>query len=275
MLNGAGTPADYHGAAGSGVAGPTTGSRALDFSSNGANQPGSPGPLAAATNASLGFGTISNFVVSLWFKQNTTMAAGANIGPRMFVLGGGAPADTGATNSIGLKFQTSSQLYFQIGAFLTSATFPTNLPANAWLFFAAVYDGSNLMLYQGSDTNSAALVSATAAPGLAVNFGGSGARFIGNRQNLQRSFDGWIDDFRFYTGAGDANFVESIRSLALHPLASISVQFAGNQLTLSWPSGSLQSASNLSGPWYEFTGTNSPFTVIPTERQQFYRLRLQ
>src|SRR5205085_4220152 len=107
-----------------GVAGAITGSRALNFSSNTA-QPGQPGPLAAVTNSNLGFGTVSNFVVTLWFKQDSLMPG--NIGPRLFLLGAGAPADTGATNSVGFKFQTASQLYFQLGAFTASATFSTNL----------------------------------------------------------------------------------------------------------------------------------------------------
>src|SRR5207245_1035602 len=120
----------------------------LDFSSNAA-QPGSPGPLAAVMNTSLGFGVVSNCVVSFWLKQNSSMAQGANIGPRLFVLGAGTPSDTGVADSIGFKFQTASQLYFQIGSVTAPATFPTNLPANAWLFIAAVYDGANVMIYQG------------------------------------------------------------------------------------------------------------------------------
>jgi hypothetical protein len=126
MTDGTGALADAHGAAGSGVAGVNNGSRALDFSSNGTNQPGIPGPLAATTNAALGFGTVSNFVVSLWFKQNALMANGANIGPRLFVLGGGTPSDAGETNSIGLKFQTAGQLYFQLGS--TTVPFSIYLP---------------------------------------------------------------------------------------------------------------------------------------------------
>src|ERR1019366_6403777 len=128
MTDGTGAPADAHGAVGSGVRGESNGSRALDFTSNGTNQPGIPGPLAATTNATLGFGTVTNFMVSLWFKQNALMSAGANIGPRLFVLGGGTPSDAGETNSIGLKFQTAGQLYFQLGA--TTVPFNINLQTN-------------------------------------------------------------------------------------------------------------------------------------------------
>ena len=272
MLNSAGNPADYHGAPGSGAGGTNLGSRALDFSANGTNQPGNPGPLAAATNANLGFGIVSNFVVSLWFKQNAMMASGANVGPRLFVLGAGTPSDTGAANSIGLKFQTASQLYFQMGAITAAANFPTNLPANTWLFLAAVYDGLNVMLYQGTDTTPVNLTSTTAASGN-VNFGGSGALFLGNRQNLQRSFDGWLDDFRFYTGTGDANFVEAVRLSAVTPPLKVAIQAAANGATLTWPDGTLQWATNLMGPWSDLSSAVSPYNTPTAGLQQFFRLK--
>jgi beta-glucanase (GH16 family) len=233
MEDGTGASSDYHGAAGSGVAGAVNGNRALDFSSNGPNQPGNPGPLASVTNASLGFGTITNFIATMWFKQNALMTPGNNIGPRLFVLGTGTPADTGVPNSIGFKFQTDSQIYFQIDGVTASATFPTNLPANTWLFFAAVYDGTDLLIYQGSDIAPAVIVSSTATA-TNVNFGNSAALYVGNRQNLQRSFDGWIDDIRFYNGTADGTFVENIRLLAASPPSGLSATPGNNQVALSW-----------------------------------------
>jgi len=275
MVSGNGAAADFHGAAGSGVGGALNGNRALDFSSNGANQPGTPGPLAAATNAVLGFGSVSNFVVSLWIKQQAMMATGSNVGPRLFVLGAGAPSDTGAPNSLGLKFQTSSQLYFQLGGSITAvANFPSALPTNVWLFVAATYDGAKLTIYEGTETSSATVVSTM--PAIAsVNFGSSGALYIGNRQDRNRSFDGWMDDFRFYAGAGDAAFVESVRLQAANPPTAVSIQSSGTNVVLSWPNGTLLSATNPAGPWSVVNGATSPYTVAPTGSQQFYRTQVQ
>jgi beta-glucanase (GH16 family) len=272
MMSGAGIAADYHGATNSGAGNPASGSRALDFSANGANQPVNPGPLAAATNANLGFGVVTNFVVTLWFKQNAMMPTNGNIGPRLFVLGNGTPADTGAANSIGVKFQTANQLYFQIGSITVSANFGNNLPTNVWIFIAAGYDGANLSFYEGTETNSVNLIAIASAPD--VDFGASGALFIGNRQNQQRSFNGWIDDFRFYTGVGDINFVESVRQLALKP-ASLNFQNGTNGIAFDWSNGLLQSATNMFGPWYTVSNVTSPYLVIPNQPQQFYRLRFQ
>jgi beta-glucanase (GH16 family) len=361
MLDGNGTPADYHGASGSGVAGTMNGTRALDFSSNGANQPGIPGPLAATTNANLGFGTVSNFTVSLWFKQNALMASGANIGPRLFVLGGGVPADTDAANSIGLKFQSAGQLYFQMNGL--TVPFSINLQTNNWVFVAATYDGNSVTIYQGTD-GAVSSASTNVAITTNVNFGLSGALYIGNRQDRQRSFDGRIDDFRFYRGLGDAAFVENVRLLAARPpwgLAaaagdsqaelswgtalgatsynvkratssggpyntlsagqqvtdtaftdatasngltyyyvvasvnpagegavsaeasatpgptnpppSLSLQTLPHGLVLNWSSGTLQSATNVPGPWFDVEGAVSPCTNPFAAPQQFFRLR--
>ena len=272
IMNGAGAVSDLHGAAGSGVNGGANGNRALDFSSNTA-QPGNPGPAAVVTNASnLGFGVANNFVVSLWFKQNSAMAPGANVGPRLFELGASAPSDTGVNNSIGLKFQAANQLFFQVGATTATVTFSNNLPTNTWIFLAATYDGTFINVYQGSETNSATLVNTTPAS-VTTDFGQSGALYLGNRQNFQRSFDGWISDFRFYTGVGDANFVETIRTIGTLPPGGITILPATNNMSVLWPGGVLQSSTNLTGSWSNITNAVPPWFVSPTQSQQFFRVR--
>jgi beta-glucanase (GH16 family) len=276
MTDGNGNAADDHGTTGSGVNGVVTGARALDFSSNGKNQPGEPGPLAAATSSNLGFGSLSNFVVSFWFKQNAAMAAGANVGPRLFVLGAGTPTDTGVANSLGVKFQTANQLYFQLGTITASISFNQNLPTNTWLFVAAAYAGGILQIYEGSETNATMLLTNLAVvPSL--NLGTSASLYVGNRQDHQRSFDGWLQDFRFYAGSGDLTFVEGLRQAAVNPVVTaplvLSAPAGGNGLNLSWTNGTLQSATSVAGPWTDVSGATPPYSVIPTGPQQFYRLK--
>ena len=106
-----------------------------------------------------------------------------------------------------------------------------------------------------------------------VNFGAGGALFVGNRQNLQRSFDGWIDDVRLYTGTGDASFVETVRLQAITP-PLISIQRSGPSLSLTWAAGTLQSTTNLAGEWSDLSGAVSPYSTAPVVPQQFYRLKL-
>ncbi len=226
-----GTPFDGHGAVGSGVVGAANGNRALNFSQP-AGQ-GVTGPVACSTNATMGFGNITAFTTTMWFKQDSLLPA--NIGQRLFLLGAsGTLTDYGVANSITLKFQTANQLYLGINTTTTfsgQATFTSNLPTNKWLFVGIVYDGTNVMFYQGSDTASANLISTTSAPNLTVGFGASGALFLGNRKDRARCFDGLIDDFRFYNGAGSASFVEGIRA-ELAPLPVISSVYPSGTILL-------------------------------------------
>lgn len=92
---------------------------------------------------------------------------------------------------------------------------------------------------------------------------------------LWRLFDGWIDDFRFYIGVGDLDFVENVRLQAALPSIKGSIQQSGNNLMLNWPYGMLQSSTNITGPWDEVTGATSPCVVSPAGPQEFHRIKLQ
>jgi uncharacterized repeat protein (TIGR03803 family) len=55
----------------------------------------------------------------------------------------------------------------------------------------------------------------------------------------------------------------------------LNVQVSGGTLALSWTSSafSLQSTSSLGGPFADVAGATSPYTVAPTNSQQFFRLQ--
>ena len=54
----------------------------------------------------------------------------------------------------------------------------------------------------------------------------------------------------------------------------ITMQIGGGQIQLIWPSGTLESASELTGRFDPVPGANSPFPVTPTETKKFYRVKL-
>ena len=208
----AGDPAEQLASVGWGVGGEPLADRALDLPCP--LGPGTNGPVAAVTNANLGFGNVRAFTATMWFKARSHPPG--SIGPRLFLLGAVDSADdTGATNSIGLKFQTASRLHLQLGGVTAEANFVWSLPTNTWLFVAMVYDGERLVCYEGSQVAPATLVTAKAAVGQTIAFGTNGALFVGNRRDRARAFDGLIDDVRFYSGAADPAFVENIRQSAL------------------------------------------------------------
>jgi cellulose 1,4-beta-cellobiosidase len=52
------------------------------------------------------------------------------------------------------------------------------------------------------------------------------------------------------------------------------VQSGGSGLTLSWMNGTLQSATNLAGPWDDVVGAAPPtYTVVPIDPQRYFKLR--
>src|SRR5262249_50054237 len=131
--NGAGTAADFHGAANSGVNGI---GRALDFTSN-ASQTPATGPLAAvANNAALGFGNLANFTATLWFKPDSLGTA--NNGPVLFVAGPNGTTDAAVANSIGARVTTlngagsTATVTLNEGITTGTANFTTSIAANTW-----------------------------------------------------------------------------------------------------------------------------------------------
>src|SRR6478736_2182223 len=116
IVNAANAPTDLHGAVGSGVLGGVNGSRALDFSSA-PNYGGANAPMASVTNtAALGFGVITKFTATQWFKENQFQPTLNGLLGRMFILGAGTgQTDINAVNTIGMKWQQPNQWNVSIG----------------------------------------------------------------------------------------------------------------------------------------------------------------
>jgi hypothetical protein len=70
-------------------------------------------------------------------------------------------------------------------------------------------------------------------------------------------------------GAGNVTLIAATLS---KPLASIQIGFVGSNLQLTWPSGTLEQATNLTGPWTT-NSAPSPLMVTPSAPEMFYRLK--
>ena len=53
------------------------------------------------------------------------------------------------------------------------------------------------------------------------------------------------------------------------------IQPSGNQLQLTWPTGTLQSSLLVTGPYTDVTNATSPFVVSPSNATQFFRIRVR
>jgi hypothetical protein len=218
------TAINRHGALGSGVQGQ---GYCLDLSTN-SIAGNSNGCYAFTTNnATLGqLGIFSNFTMSVWLKMPALQTNLLNQGARVFELMSNGITDIGGSNSLG----------FQYGMGSGGATFPKNsmvalvssaakvtppvyydFPTNVWLFFAMSYDSvlGDVCVYYGTEASPAKLYAVRRiGAGTNFNFSGSASIALGNRVSGGRSFPGWIDDARFYTGTATASFIENIRQSA-------------------------------------------------------------
>ena len=89
-------------------------------------------------------------------------------------------------------------------------------------------------------------------------------------------FNGAIDEVAIYDHALTPERIQAHYAAATAasagPILGISV--AGGKIILTWSGGTLQSASQITGPFKDVAGASSPFTVVPaTASAQFYLLR--
>jgi hypothetical protein len=76
-------------------------------------------------------------------------------------------------------------------------------------------------------------------------------------------------------GCESADSTQVSATPASTPPVLVSIQSASNNLAIVWPSGTLQSATSLTGPWSGVPEATSPWPLIPAAPQQFYRVNLK
>jgi fibronectin type 3 domain-containing protein len=265
LLNQSGTPTDFHGIPGGGVSGLNV---ALDFSTN-SDLSGSPGgnaqngPIAENTSTALNFGVMTAYTATIWFKALTPEFYGSGHYTRVFTLGANGTADKGVTNSLGVFWNNSTSINcaFNQSLSLAGSVQPGAFAVGQWYFIAVTYDGSTATIYQGTDGGAG--VTSVASQGFAggtitLNNAGGSVLTVGNQLARARPFDGWINDFRFYSGVASASLVEDIRWSSLAPL--VAAVPGNSQVSLTF--------TNLTGAAsftvYRSTSPTGPFNTSPT-----------
>jgi hypothetical protein len=98
-------------------------------------------------------------------------------------------------------------------------------------------------------------------------------------------FNGSMDDARIESGvrspawvwaswATVANSTFAAYGAIVPPTVTLQIQSVGGQVVLTWTTGTLQSAPASTGPYSDKSGATSPFTLGPTDDQQYFRVRL-
>jgi hypothetical protein len=70
-------------------------------------------------------------------------------------------------------------------------------------------------------------------------------------------------------GGGNVTLMAATLS---RPPVTLQLGYVGSSLQLTWPSGTLEQATNLTGPWTT-NSAPSPFTFTPSAPQMFYRVK--
>lgn len=81
--------------------------------------------------------------------------------------------------------------------------------------------------------------------------------------------------FSVTAAAGGCTSTSAATMVTVNPPAKIAAQNLGGEIILSWPGGTLQSTTNLSGFWSDVIGATSPRTNSMAASQEFYRIKLQ
>jgi hypothetical protein len=73
-----------------------------------------------------------------------------------------------------------------------------------------------------------------------------------------------------------ANSPAEVSVMPVAPLpVFMTIQSLGNGITITWTNGTIQSATNITGPWDDLDGVVSPYSTTSTASQRFYRVKVQ
>lgn len=194
-----GTPADWHGALGSGVSG-LPADRAFDNSA--ATAMGSGGEGGRAFGVSQNSTLLDSVTLSGWFR---TAAEPIGSFTRLFFW-------DGFTQVYGYPENT---LYFSAGGWRDIGSTAAYTETNEWVFFAVTFDGTqsadNVKFWKGTRTHAVSLVVTRSLPAGPFNPGGYGQFAIGNNYHNSspiQPFAGWLDNFRLHGGSGSSGVLE-------------------------------------------------------------------
>jgi beta-glucanase (GH16 family) len=132
--------------------------------------------------------------------------------------------------------------------------------------------GNNGPIWAGTTLN----LTASAVPGATYNWSGpNGFSSTSQNPSITKASTNAGGFYSVTATVGGCVSAPGTTTVTVNPPASLAIQFSSGKATLSWPVGTLQSASNVTGPWYNIGGATSPYTNVATTPQEFFRLKLQ
>jgi len=119
-------------------------------------------------------------------------------------------------------------------------------------------------------------LTASAVPGATYSWTGPNS-FTSTNQNpvITAATTSASGIYNVVATTGDCSSAPVATTVTVSPPTLISIQYSNQSLSLSWQDGILQSATNPTGSWSDILEATSPWPLMPTAPQQFFRIRLQ
>lgn len=132
--------------------------------------------------------------------------------------------------------------------------------------------GNNGPIWTGMTLN----LTASTVPGATYSWTGpNGFNSTTQNPSILNATTNHSGTFSVTASIGGCASAPSPTTATVNPPANLTIQSLPGSVILSWPVGTLQSTTNITGPWEDVSGAVSPRTNPVAKSQEFYRIRLQ
>ena len=208
-----------------------------------------------------------NALTSASYNVKRALASGGPFTPVFSGLSVTNCTDSGLTNGVTYYYVVSAVLSAceSTNSAFVSATPACSLPPSPTV-------GNNGPIWAGMTLN----LTASTVPGATYNWTGpNGFSSTSQNPSIVNASTNASGLFTVTAATGGCTSAPATTTVIVNPPASLTIEPLTQNVVLSWPGGTLQSASNLNGSWNDVSGAVSPHTNPMTTTQEFYRLRLQ
>lgn len=229
-------------------------------------QPAAPTGLTATA----GVAQVSlkwNAIPGASYAVKRAIAAGGPYASVFSGLTGTNCTDIGLTNGVTYYYVVSADV---LGCVSPNSPFVNATPACSPP--PAPVAGNNGPLWAGMTLN----LTASTVPGASYSWSGPNG-FVSASQNpsITNTSTAGSGSYTVTAVVGGCLSVPATTTVIVNPPANVTIQPLAGSVVLQWPAGTLQSATNLGGPWNNVSGAVPPRTNPTVAPQEFYRVRLQ
>jgi len=228
------------------------------------------------------------FSVEGWFQPASLAANGNDYRTPLSSMSN--PYGAGPTGWLLYQTGGNNWSWWPYNGFWSSAelTDPDAIIAGQWYYIVLTYDGTTFTLYvngaaKTSGTDSSFVENGDVPAGGAASYNYNYNTGAGLPTGSSPMIIGWRPDSDFNPFAGSVdevavyNYALNSQQIQDHYLntSHLSAGLAGGNLVISWPTGTLQSSTNVSGPYSNVSGATSPYTNTVSGAMLFFRTQLQ